>query len=355
MAHIESGELHPLQAYHLGEYTFSIERDSVPGTSNDRIMAICRNGTKFAANSLQVSSSTVIDSWCVEANDNTAIVYINKKYNDSELITGDLKYAEFPAGTTYVNESHNLRIVSSYPLRMTLVAGTSFVVVSINGEVPESSPGSRVRYPVHYITNSGGVGPDAYLYTYNEQTVTYETVSTHGSLEDSDAIRALIQNGEIPTSDVTPKNNPKIAWSMWHNVSESKDIIVGRFRIDIKDAGGTGPGSAWSDPGDWNVDPYKVLNLNVTGALSGRHNDPLHDTSYSYLPSEREKNTGYGCGGHGGHGGGGGAGAATVVVEQFATDRASGKNVTAYAKRHGYGSGGGKGGDGGDGIILIYY
>lgn len=355
MAHIESGELHPSQSYTLGDYRFSLERDSVPGTSNDRITAFCRNGTKFAAKSLQVSSSAVIDSWCVEANDTTAIVYINKKYNDSELITGDLKYAEFPAGTTYVNESHTMRFSSSYQLRMTRVADTSSVVVSINGEVPESSPGSRARYPVWYMDGLGGVAPDGYLYTYNEQTVTYETISTVGTQEDSDVIRALIQNGMIPTSDVTPKNNPKIAWSMWHDVLESKDIIVGRFRIDLKEAGGTGSGSAWSDPVDWNADPYTTLNLNVTGALSGRHNDPLNDTSYSYLPSEREKNTVYGCGGDGGHGGGGGAGASTVIVKQFVTDKANSKIVTAYAKRHGYGSGGGQGGDGGDGCILIYY
>ena len=63
----------------------------------------------------------------------------------------------------------------------------------------------------------------------------------------------------------------------------------------------------------------------------------------------------YGCGGDGGHGGGGGAGASTVVVHKFATNQANSKEVTAIARRHGYGSGGGKGGKGGDGCILVYY
>lgn len=353
MAHIESGELHPSQSYTLGDYRFSLERDSVPGTSNDRITAFCRKGTSFAAKSLQVSSSTVIDSWCVEANDNTAIVYINKKYNDSELITGDLKYSEFPPGRTYANESHTMYIESNYSVRMTKNGG--YAVCSINGVVPDSSPGSGVRYPVLYWDRSGGSRPPAYYYTYNDQTVTYFSLSLSGDDVPNDVSRAMVQNGMIPTSNVTPQNNPKVAWSMWHNVLESKDIIVGRFRIDIKDAGGTGSESAWSDPVDWNADPSKVLNINIVGALSGRHNDPLNDTSYSYLPSDQPKKSEYGCGGDGGHGGGGGAGASTVVVEQFATDKANWKNISAYAKRHGYGSGGGKGGDGGDGMILIYY
>ena len=95
--------------------------------------------------------------------------------------------------------------------------------------------------------------------------------------------------------------------------------------------------------------------MTVTGALSGRHNDPIEDPSYSYIPADKDTMKDYGCGGDGGHGGGGGAGASTVIVHKFATNQANSKEVTAIARRHGYGSGGGKGGKGGDGCILVYY
>ena len=99
----------------------------------------------------------------------------------------------------------------------------------------------------------------------------------------------------------------------------------------------------------------RTLYITVTGALSGRHNDPGKDPSYSYLPADKSTIADYGCGGDGGHGGGGGAGASNVVVYKFATDKADSKEITAITKRPGFGSGGGKGGKGGDGCILVYY
>ena len=130
--------------------------------------------------------------------------------------------------------------------------------------------------------------------------------------------------------------------------------LVARFSIDLTEAGGSGTGSDWNNPGDGG-DPSYTLELTINGALSGRHNDPLHDPSYSYVPADQDSKKNYGCGGDGGHGGGGGAGASTIIVKNFATDKAGSKIINAYAKRHGYGSGGGKGGRGGDGCILIYY
>ena len=148
-------------------------------------------------------------------------------------------------------------------------------------------------------------------------------------------------------------------------ISVDGTFLVARFAIDLHDAGGTvdpslGGGIDWIDPGDWETDwetgdPTHTLELDVVGALSGRHNDPLHDTSYSYTPEDQKPQAVYGSGGDGGHGGGGGGGASTVVVYKFATDKANSKEITALARRHGYGSGGGKGGKGGDGCILIYY
>lgn len=118
------------------------------------------------------------------------------------------------------------------------------------------------------------------------------------------------------------------------------EILIAKFAIQQSDS------SPVSDT---------TLNLSVTGALSGRHNDPLNDTSYSYVPADKATTPNYGCGGDGGHGGGGGGGASTLVVYNFTTDKARRKHVSTIIKRHGYGSGGGKGGKGGDGCILIYY
>lgn len=145
---------------------------------------------------------------------------------------------------------------------------------------------------------------------------------------------------------------------MIYGVDEPKDedVLVARFAIGIGDAGGyPGGGGGWISPGDWNIDPTTTLHLTVNGALSGRHNDPMNDTSYSYVPADKETVKDYGSGGDGGNGGGGGAGASTVIVRQFATNKANSKDILALAKRHGYGSGGGKGATGGDGCILVYY
>ena len=126
--------------------------------------------------------------------------------------------------------------------------------------------------------------------------------------------------------------------------------MVARFAIDIADAGGSG----WIEPGDTGG-KSSTLRLTVTGATSGRHNDPLEDPSYSYVPADKATVKDYGCGGDGGHGGGGGGGASTIIARRFGTDKAGSHEVITIARRHGYGSGGGKGGKGGDGCILIYY
>ena len=159
------------------------------------------------------------------------------------------------------------------------------------------------------------------------------------------------------TGTITPND----AWLLvYQNDNTTEERLVGRFAINLEDAGGDGPGSDWIDPGDYDPnweegDPTHTLYVEVTGALSGRHNDPIVDPSYSYIPADKDTVKDYGCGGDGGHGGGGGAGASTVVIHKFATNQANSKEVTAIARRHGYGSGGGKGGKGGDGCILVYY
>ena len=62
-----------------------------------------------------------------------------------------------------------------------------------------------------------------------------------------------------------------------------------------------------------------------------------------------------GDGGNGGNGGGGGAGASTVIIYEFATDKAGSVNQEAYAREAGAGGPGGPGGRGADGCIIIFY
>ena len=76
MAHKDSDELKTDERYPLGDYSFRIERSSVPGSTNDKIEAICTDKDgKNARKSIQVSSSTQLSGWFVEANETEATVY----------------------------------------------------------------------------------------------------------------------------------------------------------------------------------------------------------------------------------------------------------------------------------------
>lgn len=95
--------------------------------------------------------------------------------------------------------------------------------------------------------------------------------------------------------------------------------------------------------------------VTISSSRSGRHNDPLKDTSYSYLPSQPVVPKSYGKGGAGGNGGGGGAGASTIIVYSNDSESLFTLQVNTIIQGHGYGSGGGKGGDGANGCILVFY
>ena len=60
-AHKDSDQISSDQNYTLGEYSFHIERTSVPGSANDKIEAICTKGGKNARKSIQIPSSTKIE------------------------------------------------------------------------------------------------------------------------------------------------------------------------------------------------------------------------------------------------------------------------------------------------------
>lgn len=357
MAYKDSGEIANNSNYALGDYSFRIERSSVPGSTNDKIEAICTKDGKNARKSIQVQSSTQMLGWYVEANETEASVYATVKVK-SKLPPGSASYplpiTSGPSGSMQRDDggSHQMEFSSGSGV-MTYNAAD----IGQNGWnliAASSESGAVIRR--YWSSQSGIYRSLDQVYTFDGRTVYYTTES------DSSGTSAKI----ISLSPMYDHYNASgvMAWLMIYGDSSGEDIIkeimVGRFAIDIEDAGGVGPGSDWIDPGDYDPDwepedPTHTLYVTIAGALSGRHNDPIEDPSYSYIPADKDTVKDYGCGGDGGHGGGGGAGASTVVIHKFATNQANSKEVTAIARRHGYGSGGGKGGKGGDGCILVYY
>lgn len=341
MAVKDSGELAWGSRYSLGEYNFRIERSSVPGSTNDKIEAICTKDGKNARKSIQIPSSAKILGWYVEANETEASVYVVIDGEKGNL-PHPISYIQGPytthksrlRQTQHDNQPGYVRVFSASS------NGTTFVthwVASQEFNIPRVIVNDVTGRETHDIAGTGTPR------TVNGKTV-YVYSGQGGYLSDFDVL--------YPVAEGTP--NDQDFYYVVYGKPDDEDKLVGRFAIDIKDAGGVGPGSDWTDPEDGG-DPAYTLYVEVTGALSGRHNDPIVDPSYSYIPADKATVKDYGCGGDGGHGGGGGAGASTVVIHKFATNQANSKEVTAIARRHGYGSGGGKGGKGGDGCILVYY
>lgn len=368
MAVKDSDQIETDSNYTLGDYSFRIERSSVPGSSNDKIEAICTDKDgKNARKSIQVPSSTQMLGWYVEANETEASVYAIER-----IPTGDSDehtYPDFGQGPwpQPVNAAYGEIRAETSQYRPFIMRYNGYLaclldqndMYRIDSFMCSESPG------VGYVDPGTGTWPWNVNvntpYTYDGKTVYYGSASGGlilRSLSGGVNYRVGASGGGLDIA--------KAAWTVLYGIPvtpteyETKQVIVGRFAIDVEDAGGVGPGSGWIDPGDYDPDweegdPTHTLYVTVTGALSGRHNDPIEDPSYSYIPADKDTVKDYGCGGDGGHGGGGGAGASTVVVHKFATNQANSKEVTAIARRHGYGSGGGKGGKGGDGCILVYY
>ena len=355
MAVKDSEELKSNERYPLGDYSFRIERSSVPGSINDKIEAICTDKDgKNARKSIQLPSTTKLDGYYVEANESEATVYalvqvpVGDDEHTSPLIPQGV--ASGDGNVTWTVSDGRYDFIRGGTVGCTY--GSNASGFSTNAVTASAEP-FIFEYGEHWGGQDRNVHQlDAASFTYNGKTVYYGGVTTVLSKDPS----------MNPTLNASGYD---IAWTMIYGVPsgdeyETKEIMVGRFAIDIEDAGGDGPGSDWIDPGDYDPDweegdPTHTLYVEVTGALSGRHNDPIVDPSYSYIPADKDTIKDYGCGGDGGHGGGGGAGASTVVIHKFATNQANSKEVMAIARRHGYGSGGGKGGKGGDGCILVYY
>ena len=353
-AHKDSDQIATDSNYALGDYSFRIERTSVPGSINDKIEAICTDKDgKNARKSIQLPSTTKLDGYYVEANESEATVYALVQIPIGDEHTSPLIPQGVASGdgnvTWTVSEGRYdfIRGGTAGCTNGSDASGFSIYAVTASAEP------FIYEYGEHWGGQDRNINShNAASFTYNGKTVYYGGVTTTFSKDPS----------MNPTLNASSSN---IAWTMIYGTPsgdeyETKQVMIGRFAIDIEDAGGVGPGSDWVDPGDYDPeweegDPTHTLYVEVTGALSGRHNDPIVDPSYSYIPADKDTVKDYGCGGDGGHGGGGGAGASTVVIHKFATNQANSKEVTAIARRHGYGSGGGKGGKGGDGCILVYY
>lgn len=344
MAYNNSEQIAVGDSYQLGEYTFTINTTVSEGERV--IQAHCSGPEGSAAKGISVPTTSQLEGWYVEANETEASVYalIKKaQYEPVELeqpavlgvaAVGDI-ISTFTDPETIITEIEG----SAYVFRMPYTDGwTTCVAVS-------SSP-CTIR-----VARRNGSRPGAIILrasTYKGRTAYVGSIGTsENSIGWPWPISASQPIGAVNAAIVLITDSD--------SQEDSEEKLIARFAIDFGEAGGGG----WSEPGDTEDiepdEPTHTLYLTVTGALSGRHNDPLNDTSYSYIPTDKDTVKFYGCGGDGGHGGGGGGGASTVVIQKFATNRASSKEITVFAKRHGYGSGGGKGGTGGDGCVLIYY
>lgn len=355
MAYKDSSEIATDKNYALGEYSFRIERSSGTSPNYDKIEAICTKAGKNARKSIQIPSSTQLNGWYVEANDTTADVYVRLK--SPPVYTGNIQ-KPIPSAS---NGTLRVRLDAPTEIWYKIDYTAPYLTMVIHrsgssGQYWDTTIIAASPDPGAVLTEMIGSGT---IYTYNlnstftanGNTVYYAEAGYAGGIEHIASPQAI---GDSPYV-------PGVAWNMiYGEYEDEKDVLVGRFVIELKDAGGVGPGSDWNDPGDYDDewepgDPTYTLNVEIDGALSGRHNDPLNDTSYSYIPAGKSTVKDYGCGGDGGNGGGGGGGASSIVVYKFATNKANSKEIVCKPKRHGYGSGGGKGGKGGDGCILIYY
>lgn len=381
MATKSIGPIDIRQSCELGNYRFSIRTEESQEDDITVVIAMCEKyGQSPVQKTVAFPKNTSIEKWWIEANDTTADIYalvsnivgfekksellegITVPCSNSQIMTGnngnnqasrfdiDYYYTDYPTDVySVVLVDKDINTWISYPL---IASDHEYVTYETTLKTYKAENG-EISFKTE--TKSSNNTRLSYYYTHDGKTVFY--VSGRRYFYQPEKYGKFFVASPYLVQHLV--SEPMLAWTMVFGeiakrIEKKANKLIARFEIDLHDAGGTGPGSDWTDPGDWNENPNTVLNVNIEGSLSGRHNDPLHD-SYSHLPEDQNSAAGYGCGGDGGHGGGGGAGASTIIVRKFGTDKANSKNIVARPKRHGYGSGGGKGGKGGDGCILIYY
>lgn len=352
----------------LGDYTFYLQFDATSGTPT--VVARCDypSGIRGAAQKT-LPEGTQIQQWSIEANETEASVYatlakaeahgsvvdtsevdksvlINPNYvykiyayTFEEVVVADFWHYTLNSGSCLIARLKAPLVVGS---QWIFCSKSPFTILRQDFVRPDEiiSAGTISHNGISYYRFSIRTADDTDLNSYYSDMVVSQASYNGQSVNPNEFdVAHLLLNGSIE-----------------YESQEIDNKLIARFAINLGDAGGyPGGGGGWTQPGDWNPDPTTTLHLTVNGALSGRHNDPLNDTSFSYVPADKATVKDYGSGGDGGNGGGGGAGASTIIVRQFATNKANSKDILALAKRHGYGSGGGKGGKGGDGCILIYY
>ena len=192
MAYKDSDELKSNERYPLGEYSFRIERSSVPGSTNDKIEAICTDKDgKNARKSIQVPSSTQIEGWYVEANSDTASVYAKIKtqglnpWNMPPFTP--VVVTELPYSPNYTNIYSQSVFAIGRDRGSATVAQSSFFTEdggqgSIRGPSSWSYEGKTVYYL--YTSTNGYADIPIYDYVrwYHEYQVAWQMV--YGSFED---------------------------------------------------------------------------------------------------------------------------------------------------------------------------
>lgn len=343
MAYYNSGELAPGDSFYLGQYTFSVRSNYDSDEGITGVVGRCEYGGELSVKGIDIEGRAEIGSWYLEANSTEASIYadVKARYRPTGGIesTGEMQVVNHQG--TQINY---LRISRAGVMFTGVMCGTDMYIVAAS----EGAPFLGQSF-------ASDIGLEQ---TYYSSARDYKGTTIQ-------AVRSVAWSSPPPTPDIPVKTAPSlddvmdVGLSVIMEQSGIESYLVARFAIDLQEAGGgVGDiGGGWDEPGD-DGDPEFRLDVTISGSLSGRNSEPLErfaGNPYSFHPSDQDSVPGYGCGGDGGHGGGGGAGGATVLVKDFATSKAGSKQVKAYAKRRGYGSGGGKGGKGGDGCIIIFY
>lgn len=344
MAYNDSGELPVSQStYSLGGYTFELKVQNVhePGEPDVvSVFAICHgpDGDRETI-AKDFSSDTQILNWYVEANETEASVYVDTHAEAHDLPTNLPKpimaYTSYSINRRELGVVKRLTIDSDTPFIVTAGSSTSQDQITVTFVAPEGHTTANVTWAVGDEPSRSGSINLSHSYSIYGKTVLYNH-DTWGYYKWDPAPSGVLYG-------LLPDDNSK--WmAVYGDAKSDETVLVGRFAVDLREADG-GPDGDWDEPGDTG-DPSYTLNVFVTGASSGSNNG---------TPIEPGQTGGYGNGGTGGNGGGGGAGASTVIIYEFATDKAGTVNQEATAQGPGTGSPGGKGGKGGDGCILIFY
>lgn len=256
MATKSSGELTYPGTYTLGEYSFTIVRTA--GSGDATITAYCSKGTDQGSKSITVSDSYNIDGWYIEANDTTADVYVKlSSWLDPftiktlpKCVLGNIDsphgrtfgtWDDAPASAYYIDSNGHLSTFNTSSETIAISDGTTDLFASIGNSFssygtyyPEQQPQG------YYAMSSSGASQSAPQYTKDGKSVYYFTLPHR-------------ERSTIPvTAGATVGDNGRLAWYLVYGVDPLDDalLLVGRFAIDVEDAGGTGTDSDWDDPGD---------------------------------------------------------------------------------------------------------